>query len=349
MNQYLSHQASNPSPSMPDDSDADIDALADAEADAFTESIAIVGMACRFPHIDTPDAFWQFLKEGRSGVAYFTDEELKNAGIPEEIYQAENFINARGTMEQADHFDPHFFDMSVAEARHTDPQHRVFLELAWEVLEHAGYNPDNYPGLIGVYAGNDPNGYAMANFTQRNRGLATIIGNDRDYVATRTAFKLNLRGPAVNLANACSTSLVAVQLAYRALLDYQCDMAMAGGVGIAYPQKTGAMYQQDSILSPDGVCRAFDAKAQGTVGGDGAGVVLLKRFSEAQQDNDTIYALIKGAAINNDGCDKVGFTAPSVSGQAEVSTMAQAMGEVHPETISYIETHGTGTKLGDPI
>ena len=319
------------------------------EQDFQGEDIAVIGMGCRFPNIHTPEDFWQLLSEGKCAISFFSDEQMQQAGVPAELYQSEDYINARGTLEKADYFDAGFFAMSAAEARHTDPQHRVFLELAWHTLEHGGYNPDNFDGLIGVYAGADANGYALANLAFRNVGLGTSIANDRDYLATRTSFKLNLRGPSVNIANACSTSLIAVQMATRSLLDFQCDMALAGGVGIAFPQHVGAVYQEGSIMAPDGVCRAFDAQAQGTVGGDGAGLVLLKRLEDALEDNDTIHAIIKGAAINNDGCNKVGFTAPSVEGQAEVIAMAQALGDVHPETISYIEAHGTGTKLGDPI
>lgn len=313
------------------------------------EDIAVIGMGCRFPNIHTPEAFWQLLSEGQSAISFFSDEQLQQAGVAPELYQSDDFINARGTLEKADYFDAGFFAMSAAEARHTDPQHRIFLELAWHTLEHGGYNPDTFAGLIGVYAGADANGYALANLAFRNTGLGTSIANDRDYLATRTSFKLNLRGPSVNIANACSTSLIAVQMATRSLLDFQCDMALAGGIGIAFPQQVGAIFQQGSIMAPDGICRAFDAQAQGTVGGDGAGLVLLKRLEDAIDDNDTIHALIKGAAVNNDGCNKVGFTAPSVEGQAEVIAMAQALADVHPETISYIEAHGTGTKLGDPI
>src|SRR5882672_9274835 len=236
-----------------------------------------------------------------------------------------------------------------------DPQHRLFLESAWEALEHAGYNPDTYDGLIGLFAGASMNTYLFSNLLAHREltalvgGFQTMLASDKDYLPTRVSYKLNLRGPSLNVQTACSTSLVAVCLACQNLLNYQCDMALAGGVSITFPQRKGQLYQEGGIISPDGHCRAFDAQAAGTVSGDGVGIVVLKRLSDALADGDCIRAVIKGCAINNDGALKIGYTAPSVDGQAEVIAMAQANAGVHPETISYVETHGTGTPMGDPI
>ncbi|MDJ0836205.1 MAG: SDR family NAD(P)-dependent oxidoreductase [Acidobacteriota bacterium] len=311
--------------------------------------IAVVGMAGRFPKSPDLDAFWQNLKDGVECISFFSEDELIEAGVTPMVRTSEAFVPARAVLDEAAHFDAHFFGMSPKEAANTDPQHRVFLECTWHALEHAGYDPARYDGLIGVYAGADVNTYALSNLVLGKEGLQTLIGNDKDYLATRVAYKLNLKGPAITIQTACSTSLVAVQTACQSLLSYQCDMALAGGVGIAFPQKAGYLYQEGGILSPDGHCRAFDAQAGGTVGGDGAGVVVLKRYEDAVADGDTIHALILGSAVNNDGSAKIGFTAPSVEGQAEVIAMAQAAADVAPETITYIETHGTATGLGDPI
>jgi acyl transferase domain-containing protein len=235
-----------------------------------------------------------------------------------------------------------------------DPQQRIFLECAWEALERAGYDPDRYNGLISVFAGCGPNRYidgAIQNMDPSRiaEAFQVEIGNEKDYIATRAAYKLNLRGPSLTIQTACSTSLVAVHLACQNLLPYQCDIALAGGVTLNPRQRGGYYYEEGMIPSPDGHCRAFDAKASGTVIGEGAGIVVLKRLSEAVEDRDRIHAVIRGSAVNNDGSLKVGFTAPSVTGQADVIAMAQAVSDVKAEDVSYVETHGTGTSLGDPI
>ena len=235
-----------------------------------------------------------------------------------------------------------------------DPQHRLFLECAWEAMEGAGYDSHRYDGAVGVYAGASTNSYLIAVLSHADLVAAvndfqTIVGNDKDFLATRVSYHLNLRGPSVNVQTACSTSLVAIHLACQSLLTGECDMALAGGVSVRVPQQSGYLYQRGGILSQDGHCRAFDAAASGTVGGNGAGVVLLKRLSQALEDGDQIRAVIKGSAINNDGANKVGFTAPSVTGQAAVIAEALGIAGVDPLDISYVETHGTGTALGDPI
>lgn len=314
-----------------------------------SSSIAIIGMAGRFPDADDLETLWDNLAAGRESISRFSDPELAEAGVPPEVRALPNFVPARAILSDPDYFDAPLFGMTPIEAQLTDPQHRVFLECAWTALENGGYDPGRYDGLIGVYAGADVNSYATGHLLMWTHDLQSLIGNDKDYLATRLAWKLDLRGPAVTVQSACSTSLVAVQTAVQALLSWQCDMALAGGVGIAFPQKAGYLYAEGGILSPDGHCRPFDADAAGTVGGDGCGVVLLKRLVDAIADRDPIRAVIRGAAINNDGAAKIGFTAPSAQGQAEVVAMAQQMGEVDPRTIGYVEAHGTGTQLGDPI
>src|SRR5439155_19927636 len=255
----------------------------------------------------------------------------------------------------ADLFDAAFFGLNPQEVEIMDPQHRLFLECAWEALENAGYNPDTYDGLIGLFAGSSMNTYLLTNLLtnreliERTGGFQTMLANDKDYLPTRVSYKLNLRGPSLNVQTACSTSLVAVCLACQNLLNYQCDMALAGGVSLTFPQKKGQLYQEGGIISPDGHCRAFDVDATGTVSGDGIGIVVLKRLSDALADGDSICAVIKGCAINNDGSLKIGYTAPSIDGQAEVVAMAHANAGVQPDTISYVEAHGTGTPMGDPI
>ncbi len=311
--------------------------------------LAIVGVAGRFPGAKSLDEFWQNLRDGVESVTFFSDEELQAAGISAEALNSPRYVKAGAILEDIDLFDAEFFGLIPKEAELTDPQHRLFLEVAWEALEHAGYDPQRYDGLIGVYAGAGVNAYALSTMANMTFGIQELIASDKDFLTTRVSYKLNLRGPSVAVQTACSTSLVAVQLACQSLLDYQCDMALAGGVSIVYTQKSGYLYQEEGIMSPDGHCRTFDAQAQGTVAGDGAGIVVLKRLEEALADGDYIHAVIKGSAINNDGAAKVGYTAPSVGGQADVIAMAQAIAGVSPETVSYIEAHGTGTALGDPI
>jgi acyl transferase domain-containing protein/NADPH:quinone reductase-like Zn-dependent oxidoreductase/acyl carrier protein len=319
------------------------------------EHIAIIGMVCRFPGAKNIEMFWQNLRDGVESVSFFTNEELVAQGIAPTVLNDPNYVKANAVLEDIDLFDASFFGLTPREAEMTDPQHRLFLECAAEVLESSGYNPDTYAGRIGVYAGAGMSTYLLHNLMSNPDVLQTVssfqllMGSNKDFMPTRVSYKLNLTGPSVNVSTACSTSLVAVQMACQSLLDYHCDMALAGGVGIQVPQQQGYLYQESGINSPDGHCRAFDAQAKGTVNGSGVGIVVLKRLEDALKEGDFIHAVIIGSAVNNDGAAKVGYTAPSVAGQTEVIAEAQAVAKVHPETISYIETHGTGTTLGDPI
>ncbi len=328
--------------------------MAKRETDDSLESIAIIGMAGRFPGAKSIEQFWQNLCDGKESISFFTDEELVAAGVDPALLSDPNYVKASPVLEDIEMFDALFFGFTPREAEVMDPQHRLFLECAWEALENAGYNSETYEGLIGVYAGAALNTYLLRNLNSHpdifNLASASqiLIGNNRDFLPTRVSYKLNLKGPSVNIGTACSTSLVAVQMGCQSLLNYQCDMVLAGGVTIA-SRKEGYLYQEGGIASPDGHCRAFDAKAQGTIGGNGVGIVVLKRLEDALADGDSIYAVIKGSEINNDGSLKAGYTAPSTEGQAKVIAEAMAIASVAPETITYIETHGTGTALGDPI
>ena len=319
-----------------------------------TKDIAIIGMSGRFPGAPDVDAFWRNLRGGVESIHFFSDEELLAAGVDPALLKRPDYVKARGVLEDVEYFDAAFFGYSPREAEIIDPQQRVFLECAWEALEHAGYSVDRIGGRTGVYAGAGMNGYLLNNLYPAYHGpmapvsdYQLMIGNDKDYLPTRTSYKLNLRGPSIAVQTACSTSLVAVALAVESLRHGTCDMALAGGVSIANPQTAGYLYQPGMILSPDGHCRAFDASAQGTVGGNGIGVVVLKGLEQAQADGDYIHAVIKGAAINSDGGSKISYTAPGVEGQAAV--IAEAMRDVDPETITYLEAHGTATPLGDTI
>ncbi len=290
-----------------------------------------------------------------NSVSFFTDQELIAAGVDKELLTSPAYVRARAVLEDADLFDAAFFGITPREAEILDPQQRVFLECAWEALEHASYCTDTYPGRIGVYAGASLGSYLLNNILanraiqQTVNSFQIVISNDKDFLTTRTSYKLNLRGPSIAVQTACSTSLVAVHMACQSLLNGDCDTALAGGVAINIPQKIGYLYQEGSIVAPDGHCRAFDAAAQGTISGDGVGIVVLKRLEDAINDRDTIHAVIRGSAINNDGSVKIGYTAPSVDGQAEVIVEALAMAGFAPETVTYVEAHGTGTPLGDPI
>ncbi|EPX59034.1 Malonyl CoA-acyl carrier protein transacylase [Cystobacter fuscus DSM 2262] len=324
------------------------------ESDKNLSGVAIVGMAGRFPGCGDIDSFWQALREGTETISVLTDEELRALGIEPALLDNPSYVKAKGVLEDADLFDAAFFGLSPREAEVTDPQHRVFLETAWTALEHAGYNPETYPGTIGVYAGAGWTSYLLFNLATHPKllepgvGHQTLLGNDKDNLATRVSYKLNLKGPSLTIQTGCSTSLVATVMGYHALLSYQCDMALAGGVSISVPQG-GYLHQTGSIFSPDGHCRAFDARAQGTVIGSGAGVVILKRLEDALADRDRIYAVIRGAAVNNDGALKAGYTAPSIEGQARAILEAHATADIEARSITYVEAHGTGTTLGDPI
>ncbi len=328
---------------------------AEAETDTADNAIAIVGMAGRFPGADDVATFWQNIRDGVESITWFSREELIAAGTATTAIDHPNFVPARGLMAGGDLFDAGFFGITPREAEMLDPQQRIFLETAWQALEHAGYNPDGYNGRIGIFAGSSFNTYLLNNL-YLNKSYADMVGlfqifvaNANDFLTNRIAYKLNLRGPAVTVQSACSTSLVAVHMARQSLLNGECEMALVGGVSIQAPFVEGYIYREGEVLSPDGHCRAFDASSKGTVGGSGVGIVVLKRLAAALRDGDTIHAVIKGSAINNDGSFKIGYTAPSADGQAAVIADAIAAAGVHPDSIGYVETHGTGTTLGDPI
>ena len=325
------------------------------EASESLEGIAIIGLSGRFPGAKNITEFWQNIAAKRECISFFDERELRESGIDPNGRTNPNYVPARGILEDAELFDAEFFGFSAREAEITDPQHRLFLEQAWLALENSGYSPESYNGRIGIYGGSSGMSPYFDKNIRDNRAWRELSGdyllaiaNDKDFLATRVAYKLNLTGPALTIQTACSTSLVATSLACQSLLNYQCDMALAGGVSLAVPQKAGYLYLEGMILSPDGHCRAFDQNARGTVPGNGVGIVVLKRLEDAIADGDWIHAVIKGSAINNDGSLKVGYTAPSIEGQAEVIAEAIALAEVEPETISLIEAHGTGTQLGDP-
>jgi acyl transferase domain-containing protein len=320
-----------------------------------TEAVAVIGMAGRFPEARNLDELWRNLRDGVDCVRRLTDEELLASGVDPAELGAPTYVKAAAPVADAELFDAGFFGFSPREAEILDPQHRVFLECAWEALEAAGYASASYDGWIGVFAGVSLPSYWMSNLASHPELIAQLgflqllLSNDRDYFATRISYKLGLRGPSVNVQTACSTSLTAVHLASQSLLSYQCSLALAGGARISFPQLAGYHHIEGSIFSPDGVTRAFDANGRGALIGEGAGVVLLKRLSEALADGDSIRAVIRGSAYNNDGSQKSGYTAPSVDGQAEAIALAQAVAGVEPESISYVEAHGSGTPLGDPI
>ena len=333
---------------------SELEDLADENVALREDDIAVVGLAGRLPGAKDLNEFWRNLCDGVEAIRFFSDEELLQFGANPEFLKQPNCVKAKAIIENVDMFDAAFFGFTPREAQITDPQHRIFLECSWEALENAGYDAEAFPGKIGVYAGSGFSNYwsVILSNPEIARGLGsyrTIIGNDKDYLATLVSYKLNLRGPSVVVQTACSTSLVAVHVACQALLNGECDMALAGGISIRLPEKSAYSYQEGSILSPDGHCRAFDADSQGTVSGNGAALVVLKRFAEALRDGDHIRAIIKGSAINNDGAAKVGFTAPSIGGQVQVIKEALEVSGVDPETITYVEAHGTGTVLGDPV
>ena len=317
--------------------------------------VAIIGMSCRVPGARDTNEFWQNLRDGVESISHFSDLELESAGIDRATLSNPNYVKAGGVMSDLELFDASLFGFSPGEARIMDPQHRIFLECAWESLENAGYNPEIYEGLIGVFAGAGMNNYLLNNlygkidFSDPALRYQAMVANDKDYLATRVAYKLNLKGPSVNVQTGCSSSLVAVHLACQSLLNGECEISLAGGVSAYLPHKAGYLYQDGMILSPDGHCRAFDAGAKGTVPGQGAGIVVLKRLANAIADGDCIHAVIKGSAINNDGALKAGYTAPSIDGQTAVISEAQAVAGIDVETITYVQAHGTGTVLGDPI
>ncbi|MET9489823.1 beta-ketoacyl synthase N-terminal-like domain-containing protein [Nocardia sp. NPDC006630] len=319
------------------------------------EPIAIVGIATHLPGASTREQFWTNLLDGVESVRRFEIEELRAAGVPQELIDHPLYVPRGTDIPDADQFDAEFFGFSPAEARVTDPQHRLFLQTAWEALEDAGAAPDRIDGPVGVFAATTSSSYLFNN-VQRNsryqadlRSYPVLIGNDKDFLATRVAYKLGLTGPAFTIQSACSSSLVAVHQAVQSLRTGEIVAAVVGGVSINEPQTAGYLYQEGGIGARDGHCRPFDRQASGTVRGNGCGAVVLKRLSDAVADGDRVYALVAGSALNNDGNDKVGFTAPSIAGQAAVIGTALVAAGIPAGDIGYVETHGTGTSLGDPI
>ncbi|HVR98950.1 MAG TPA: amino acid adenylation domain-containing protein, partial [Thermoanaerobaculia bacterium] len=326
----------------------------EAQGSGGSGDVAVIGMSGRFPGAADVEALWSNLLQGVEAIRFLSDEELARAGVAPDVAASPSYVRALAACAGIDLFDAGFFGFTPREAEATDPQHRLFLEHAWEALESAGYDPAAYRGRIGVYGGAGLSGYQWNLYSNRDvvqslGALQAKVAIDKDFLATRVSYKLGLTGPSFTVQTACSTSLVAVHLACRALLDGECDMALAGGVSLNTNGGVGYSYEEGGILSPDGHCRTFDAAARGTVPGEGVGVVLLKRLADALADGDAVDAVIKGSAINNDGSQKVGYTAPGVDGQAEVLRAALAASGVDPRTVTYVEAHGTATPLGDPI
>ncbi|MFD0793015.1 amino acid adenylation domain-containing protein [Mucilaginibacter litoreus] len=325
-----------------------------SKRDKSNNDIAVIGMAVRMPGANNIYDLWKLLTDGRETTSFFTDEEI-DPSIPFDLRTAPNYVKARGIVENAKSFDAAFFGINPKVAELMDPQQRVFLELAWEALETSGHLPDKYNGPVGVFAGVGNNTYYTNNIITNHdkvenvgRFLVSTV-NEKDYVATRTAYELNLTGPAVSVHTACSTSLMAIAQAADSIRNGQCNVALAGGASISSPINSGHLYQQGTMLSADGHCRSFDAESDGTVFSDGAGIVVLKSLAEAERDGDRIFAVLKGIGVNNDGGGKGSFTAPSAAGQAGAIAMAIADAGVDPAKISYVEAHGTATALGDPI
>lgn len=330
---------------MPDHSDSDDN----------QNAIAIIGMSVRLPGASNLADYWDMLLNGKDAIHFFTENELKAAGVPPGQINDPNFIASRGYLAGIDEFDASFFGISPREAALMDPQHRVLMEVAWHAFEHSGYDPDQWDGDCSIFTSAGMNTYLPFNiFT--NPGLVNEVGgfqlsiyNDKDFVPTRIAYALNTKGPAIDIGTACSSSLVGTHLACQHLLSYQSDLALVGGVTVHLPQETGDLVEAGSAYSPDGHCRPFDASPSGLVDGNGAVAIILKRLDDAVQDRDTIHAVIKGSAINNDGSEKVGYSAPSIQGQTQVIFEAQALAQITADQISYVEAHGTATPLGDPI
>ncbi|HEX2079489.1 MAG TPA: type I polyketide synthase, partial [Longimicrobium sp.] len=318
-------------------------------------AVAVIGMAGRFPGSPDVDAFWRNLRDGVEGITFFSEDELRAEGVSDALLARPNYVRARGVVEGTDRFDASFFNYRAREAELMDPQFRFFLEVCWEAMESAGYDTAEYPGAVGVYAGatfpsyfihhriRDPSLFEGEDAWQ----LSTLTEND--FLTTHVSYRMRLRGPSINVQTACSTSLVAVHVAAQALLNRECDMALAGGVSIGTPSRRGYLHNPGHIASPDGHCRAFDVDAAGTVEGEGVGVVVLKKLDCALEDGDNVLAVILATAANNDGEHKAGYTAPGISGQSAVISEAQDVARVDPSTVTYVEAHGTGTAIGDPI
>src|SRR5262245_19295419 len=318
--------------------------------------IAIVGMAARLPGAHTIQQFWKNLREGVESIKQYSEEELLKEGEHPDNLRKANYVRSGGPLDGMDLFDGEFFGFSPKESAIMDPQHRHFLEACWECLEIAGHPPEKFDGSIGIFGGCGMGSYFYFNLcTNRdlvdNVGLFLLrhTGNDKDFLVTRVSYLLDLKGPSINIQTACSTSLVAAHVACQSLLAGECDMALAGGVTIEIPHRRGYFYHEGEVLSPDGHCHAFDYRGQGTVFGSGAGVVALRRLQDALDDGDHVWAVIKGSAVNNDGSSKVGYLAPSVDGQSASMAEAHAVAGITADTIDYIECHGTGTYMGDPI
>src|SRR6266699_6710407 len=346
---------------------------------SYETAIAIIGMSGRFPGAENVQTFWHNVEAGVKSIRFFSEEELVAAGVDPSLLQHPNYVKAGAVLEGVEQFDAAFFGFTPREAAIADPQHRLFLECAWEALEDAAYDPGTYKGLVGVFGGSafctyyvnnllsnptfmdivgplqvggesDDNSLTRSYTVDNDHvSLAVSTGNQNDSLASTVSYKLNLKGPSFTVQTFCSSSLVAVHLACQSLLNYECDLALAGGVAIAVPHLSGYIYKEGGIVSPDGACRTFDARAQGSVLGNGVGVVTLKRLAEALQDGDHIYAIIRGSAVNNDGSLRVSYTAPGLEGQAAVIAEALGHAGVAAESISYIEAHGTATPLGDAV
>ena len=330
--------------------------MSNPESSAALDGVAIIGMAGRFPGARNVGEFWRNLLAGVESISRFERDELEPSMLEDPgARDRAGYVPVRGVLDGIEMFDAEFFGINPKEAQILDPQQRLFLEAAWEALERAGYEPTTTGGTVGVFAGMGNNTYFAANLREHRElidvvgALQTMMGNEKDYLATRVSYKLDLKGPSVTVQTACSTSLVAICQAVQSLLAYQCDMALAGGVSISLPQKQGYLWQDGGITSAAGHCRAFDAQADGTVFSNGLGVVVLKRLADAVADGDHVCAVIKGSAINNDGSGKVSFLAPGVDGHAEAVAMAQAFARIDARSIAYIEAHGTGTELGDVV
>lgn len=322
-------------------------------AETQCQDIAVIGLAGKFPGANTLSQFWDNVVTGTESVTHFAQQELLDTGIDLQVLTDANYIRSKGFLEDVEYFDAEFFGYTNADAGSMDPQIRLLHQCVWEALENAGYDSFRYPGSIGLFAGSSSNLLWMSSqlkdYQDFVNAFETIILNEKDFMTTRLSYKLNLKGPSVNIQTACSTSLVAIHQAAQALINGECDMALAGGVSVTFPRKEGYLWHQGLIFSKDGHCKPFSSDATGIVPGNGCGIVLLKPLAKALQDGDHIYSIIKGSAINNDGVNKIGFTAPSVEGQRQVIRSALEKSNIDPEQICYLEAHGTGTALGDPI
>ncbi|MEO7363222.1 MAG: polyketide synthase, partial [Gemmatimonadaceae bacterium] len=318
--------------------------------------IAVIGMAGRFPGASNLETFWANVRDGVESVKFFSEQELIDSGERAENIDHAEYVRAWPQLEGIESFDANFFGISPHDASLMDPQHRVFLEVAWEAMERAGYCGKSAPLATGIFAAAGMNHYMMHHLVPNKEVMRTVgewlvrhTSNDMNFLATRAAYQMNLKGPAMNIQTACSSSLVAIHVACQSLLNHETDLALAGASAMSLPQNRGYVYKQGEILSSDGHCRPFDAQSTGTLFGSGAGVVVLKRLADALDDGDTIVSVIRGSAINNDGSQKVGYLAPSIEGQARVVAEALAIAGVSAESIGFVETHGTGTIVGDPI